>query len=188
MKIKRRSLDESYDNGMDKKRFFIGYHGTNLSSANDILEEGLKPNLAGSGQGLARGKGFYVARNYSMSVEYAQTSTQNYIDEDDNGNPLRVSIVANKVGDEGSPAVLKVYSHKNLNSTVDIHEGNRFIKQGVISSFNDPHGDARIGSYEIQLEMVIRLQDYDALSFELVTNNVDTSLNGQFVTHEDPLH
>jgi hypothetical protein len=42
--------------------FFLGYHGTNLQSAKNIIENGLDVTKSGSEQGQARGKGFYNVR------------------------------------------------------------------------------------------------------------------------------
>ena len=40
----------------------IGYHGTNVKNARNMVPDKLDPRFLGSGAGLARGPGFYVAR------------------------------------------------------------------------------------------------------------------------------
>lgn len=179
-------------------KIFLGYHGCNMSSATDIVENGLNPDKMGCGQGQGRGPGFYVAYKYNMAKEYAKQSTIEWIHEDENGNPLKEDFSIFKDGDEGVETVLLVYSNQGYkNGTIDYQNKIRYIKHGVESSDGDENGDAspffllKKGSKDPELlylsntlEMVIRPNEYRDIECKVMGENFDTTQNGNFPNHE----
>lgn len=78
---------------------------------------------------------------------------------------------------------------------MDHINGTRYIKQGVICSDGDLHGDAKVirnpslkPILASELELVIRPDDYKYIEVTLVDENFEISLTGNFTNHEDPLH
>ena len=88
---------------------FVGYHGTNRLACASILLNGFDIAFAGSSAGLARGAGLYVARNFQMAADFADTATQA-------GDPdPYTGIVPRRAGLASNGVVLRVYA-KNFRS------------------------------------------------------------------------
>lgn len=113
---------------------FIGYHGTNKANLRSMFEGGLNPVYCGSGDGEARGSGFYVSLLPDMAMDYADSSTQA-------GDPLppRFDTIPRYEGEKGQPELARVYA-KNF----DTFKIGRDIAWGVESSDGDPGGDRAV--------------------------------------------
>lgn len=113
---------------------FIGYHGTNKANLRSMLEEGLNPAYCGSGDGEARGSGFYVSLLPGMAMSYADSSTQA-----GDPPPPRFDTIPRYGGEKGQPELARVYA-KNF----DTFKIGRNIAWGVESSDGDPGGDRAV--------------------------------------------
>lgn len=143
---------------------FIGYHGTNKANLRSMFDDGLNPKYCGSGDGEARGSGFYIAASPEKAMDYADASTQS-------GDPLppRFDIIPRYEGERGQPELARVYA-KNF---VLFKAGIDFA-WGVESSDGDPNGDRVVRSVDItenglimnaeSLEMVISPSRYPDLA------------------------
>jgi hypothetical protein len=73
-----------------------------------MVPDKLDPRFLGSGAGLARGPGFYVARSYNLAADYADESSQ---DPDYEPDPFaRKPVTPRKDGDAGELMILRVYA------------------------------------------------------------------------------
>lgn len=117
---------------------FIGYHGTNKANLRSMFDDGLNPKYCGSGDGEARGSGFYIAASPEKAMDYADASTQS-------GDPLppRFDIIPRYEGEKGKPELARVYA-KNFDS---FKAGIDFA-WGVESSDGDPNGDRAVRSVD----------------------------------------
>lgn len=141
---------------------FIGYHGTNTRNLHSMLDEGLNPIYCGSGDGEAKGSGFYIARSPKKASDYADSSTQS-------GDPQPPKYeIPRYEGERGQSELVRVYA-KNF----DLFKLGRDLAWGVESSDGDPNGDRRVQDSDANhgletnmydLEMVISPLKYQDLA------------------------
>ena len=142
---------------------FIGYHGTNRRNLRGICHNGLDPRFCGSGDGEARGSGFYVARSPDKAIDYADSSTQSGDPEPPYYETPRYE------GDRGIPELTRVYA-RNFTG----FQPGQDIAWGVESSDGDPNGDRRLSPYDTSdhklrenahdLELVVTPSRYNQLT------------------------
>ncbi len=166
----------------------VGYHGTNRANLNRIDSEGFDPSYAGSGQGLARGPGFYVSRDREFAEEYTEQSTGRYETRQFQryGMDLEEDVRVDYDGDRGRPAVGRIYARDPQEFTLG-----RETSWGVLSSDGDPYGDRRPTADDSlwspggnrgrqanasQLESVYAPHTYDRLEVVDVTDVDDRNL------------
>lgn len=139
---------------LDNGYTFIGYHGTNRKNLTSMFSEGLNPIYCGSGDGQAKGSGFYIARTPEKANDYADSSTQS-------GDPLPPKYETPRyTGDQGQMELLRVYA-KNF----DGFTPGKDFSWGIESSDGDLNGDKKpketdtqeygLGINKNSLEMVI---------------------------------
>jgi len=142
---------------------FIGYHGTNTYNLRNMVDKGLDPKFVGTGDGEARGSGFYITRSYENARDYADASTQA-----GDPSPPRFETIRHD-GDKGKPEVVRVYA-KNFNE----FQRYRDFMWGLESSDGDPNYDRRLRPNDAhndelrtnsqKLEMVISPSKYPDLA------------------------
>ncbi|MGY4730856.1 hypothetical protein ACVNP8_36350 (plasmid) [Burkholderia pyrrocinia] len=88
---------------------FIGYHGTNKSNLRSMCETGLNQKFCSSGDGQARGSGFYIARSQEKALDYADASTQAC-----DPQPPHSDVTPRYDGARGIQELVRVYA-KNFN-------------------------------------------------------------------------
>lgn len=162
------------DNALSEHKYvFIGYHGTNKKNFNNMCQTGLDEMFCGTGEGQAKGSGFYIARSVRLADEYADVSTQS-------GDPEPPHyIVPHYEGEKGVKAIVRVYA-KNFS----IFEIGIDMAWGIESSCGDPFGDKKISkldtddsengylkSNQHHLEIVIAPHMYKFLAILPLLNN-----------------
>lgn len=112
---------------------FVGYHGTNVTERRSLVPYGFDPSRIGSGGGIARGSGFYVAMAEGHADDYASEATQA-------GDPLPPHYMPNlKSGEAGQDAVLRIYARH-----FDAMRLGTDYAWGVQSRAGDPNGDLNV--------------------------------------------
>jgi hypothetical protein len=111
---------------------WVGFHGASVASAKKMVPDKLDPKRQGSGAGLARGPGSYVAGTYSLAKDYTDETTQD-------GDPdPRTFVVPRKPGDAGQLMVLRVYARFFKSMGLMSH-----YAWGVQTSSGDPNDDKK---------------------------------------------
>lgn len=137
MRAKLKSAKPSGDTIREAHQFlisngykFVGYHGTNLAHQKSIVPDGFNTKFIGTGDGTARGLGFYVSRRYELALDYASSSTQS-------GDPIPPSFIPQRhTGDYGQPRLLRIY----LKDSETLSLGTDY-KWGIQSSGKVVNGD-----------------------------------------------
>lgn len=141
---------------------FVGYHGCNHRTLMSIVPYNFDPAHVGTGGGLARGVGFYVAKSINLAIDYADESTQ----AGDPAPPL-YNVIPRRPGNAGQTAVLRIYA-RNFSA---MWEGTHY-NWGVQSRAGDPGGNLNIHTLAGQniqncgrdLEIVFRTVSYPRLA------------------------
>ncbi|MFS9381076.1 hypothetical protein QNN88_10310 [Citrobacter sp. ANG330] len=164
--LSSRSIDGIIDADrklVDNGYTFIGYHGTNTENLRSMFSEGLNPIYCGSGDGEARGSGFYIARSPGLANDYADSSTLS-------GEPQPPRYEASRYeGERGQQELTRVYA-KNF----ALFKLGQDLAWGVESSDGDPNGDRKVQSNDTShcgleinthdLEMVVSPSKYHELA------------------------
>ncbi|WDL80812.1 hypothetical protein IU367_11945 [Aeromonas bestiarum] len=175
----------------DNNYVFIGYHGTNRHNYLNMCENGLNEIFCGTGDGQAKGSGFYIARLLGLAKDYSDSSTQVY--SEDGG------CIPNPENDKATPAILRVYA-----KDFSIFELGIDMAWGVESTCGDPNGDKKVEkndtkNYMIEsrnsmkenikhLEMVIAPHMYKYLTILPLPDNIVGSKLGLIPMARWPSH
>ncbi len=146
---------------------FVGYHGTNHEAQQSLVPYGFDPTRVGSGAGIARGPGFYVAMGPDLARDYADESTQA-------GDPQPPAYdTPRKLLAAGVQAVLRIYARHFAAMRVGTH-----FAWGVQSRAGDPNGDLNVGApaKAHDLEIVFAVAAYPRLAALPSLGNADAQL------------
>ncbi len=109
--LESQGLEEKNDKYLREKGFsFLGYHGTNLKKAKELIPFGLDQNyeLSGNTAGCSGGKGFYIALTRTVAQDWSTNHTHNT----DKVDPISYKCPQNE-GDAGQYAILRIYARVN---------------------------------------------------------------------------
>jgi hypothetical protein len=119
---------------LEKGYKFIGYHGTNLSGLRSLVPSGFDSKYIGTGEGTARGQGFYVSYQHNIARDYAYSASTQFSD---------MGTASRRPGEKGHPRILRIYA-KRFDS-MQLGEDYRWGLQNTASTDkNGMYGDLSI--------------------------------------------
>lgn len=130
---------------------FVGWHGTSAATIDSMVPDRFDPARAGSGMGLARGRGFYVARNYGLSDDAADSITQ-----DEEGVPDLNGHYPRYPDRRGIPVVLRIYAKYFRHMVVGHH-----YSWGVQNRAGDPNGDLGVRNTDLTTGLPGNMRDME---------------------------
>lgn len=129
------AIQQAHENLINAGYSFAGFHGTNQAGANSMLEHGLHPGKIGSGGGVDKGAGFYLAHQPNYAKDYSAAASEEQSFDEKTGKETITPLP----GDAGKPQVMRVYQQH-----ADAARLGDDSAWGVMSVAGDPNHDKNV--------------------------------------------
>ncbi|GGF96693.1 MULTISPECIES: polymorphic toxin-type HINT domain-containing protein [Cysteiniphilum] len=153
---------------------FLGYHGTNLKNAQSIVESGPSIQRIGSSAGTDGGDGFYIAKDYRLSNDFAENASHKMTTKMTKFGPEDTAV--RRDDDEGKAVVLKIYGKRTQTYDFNVMNQSHSWQNKTFSSHFSP----------VDLQMVVKPNQFQYIKAEIYAPSNSKHQLPLWRPHESP--